>query len=143
MAKLNDLLVCAGDIGTAYLNARTNEKLFIIAGPEFGPDLAGKRLIIDKALYGLKSSGARFHKLTTTVFRKMGFIASKADPDLLIKRCDDGHYEYIAWYVDDVIAFSKDPMAIMKTLEGTFTLKGVGKPRYYLGGDVMELDAQW
>ena len=42
VAKLNGLQVCAGDIGNAHLNAKTNEKLFIIAGSEFGPELAGK-----------------------------------------------------------------------------------------------------
>ena len=47
MAKLNGLPVCARNIGNAYLNAMMNEKLYIIAGPEFGPGLAGKRLIID------------------------------------------------------------------------------------------------
>ena len=31
----------------------------------------------------------------------------------------------------------------MKELEQTFVMKGVGAPRYYLGGDVMELDEQW
>ena len=143
MAKLNGLQVCAGDIGNAFLNAQTNEKLYIIAGPEFGPEYAGKRLIIDKALYGLKTSSARFHELTTTHFAKLGFKPCKADPDLLIKHHPDGHYEYIARFVDDVIAFAKDPLAIMKILEQTYVMKGVGAPRYYLGGDVMELDEQW
>ena len=143
MAKINGLQVCAGDIGNAFLNAYTNEKLYIVAGPEFGPELAGKKLIIDRSLYGLQSSGARFHELTTKHFSKMGFHPTKADLDLLIKKCDDGHYEYIARFVDDVMAFSKDPLAIMKTLGETFTMKGVGAPRYYLGGDVMELDSQW
>ena len=143
MAKLNGLQVCAGDIGNAYLNAKTNEKVFIIAGPEFGPELAGKRLIVDRALYGLKSSGARFHELTTVFFKKLGFLPSKADSDLLMRKHEDGHYEYIACYVDDVIIFSKDPMAIMKKLQDKFTMKGVGEPRYYLGGDVKKLDEQW
>ena len=58
VARLNGLHVCAGDIGNAYLNSHTNEKVFIIAGPEFGPELAGKKLIIDKSLYVLQSSGA-------------------------------------------------------------------------------------
>ena len=87
MAKLNNLQVCVGDIGNAYLNAKTDEKLFIIAGPEFGPELAGKRLIIDKALYGTRTGAAKFHQLTTTFFRKLGFYPSRADPDLLMKHC--------------------------------------------------------
>ncbi len=53
LAKLNDLQVCTGDVGNAFLYGTTKEKVFIIAGPEFGPDLEGKRLIIDKFLYGL------------------------------------------------------------------------------------------
>ena len=53
------------------------------------------------------------------------------------------HYEYVARYVDDVIAFGKDPMKLMKELKDTYVMKGVGKPRYYLGGDVLELDEQW
>jgi hypothetical protein len=32
------------------------------AGPEFGVDLHGKILIIDKSLYGLKTSAARSHE---------------------------------------------------------------------------------
>ena len=91
VARLNGLHVCAGDIGNAYLNAHTNEKVFIIAGPEFGPELAGKRLIIDKSLYGLQSSGARFHELTTVVLAEMGFKPTKADPDFLMRQHPDGH----------------------------------------------------
>ena len=62
LAKLNGLDVCAGDTGNAYLYGKTKEKVYVIAGPEFGEKLQGKRLLIDKALYGLKSSSARFHE---------------------------------------------------------------------------------
>ena len=31
----------------------------------------------------------------------------------------------------------------MKELEKCYVMKGVGKPQYYLGGDVVELDDQW
>ena len=34
IAELNGLDLCAADIGNAYLEAQTREKLFIIAGPE-------------------------------------------------------------------------------------------------------------
>jgi len=36
LAKLNDLHIWATDIGNAYLEAETQEKFYIIAGPEFG-----------------------------------------------------------------------------------------------------------
>ena len=60
LAELNDLQTWSTDIGNAYLEAETREKVFFITGPEFS-DLAGHTLIIVKALYGLRSSGACWH----------------------------------------------------------------------------------
>ena len=45
-----------GGIGNAYLELYMQEKVYFIASPEFGP-LSGHTLIIEKALYGLQSSG--------------------------------------------------------------------------------------
>ena len=60
LAELNGLEVWGTDIGNAYLEAKTSERVCIYAGPEFGP-LAGHTLLIHKALYGLRSSGAHWH----------------------------------------------------------------------------------
>ena len=54
---LNDLQVLSADVRSAYLNAQCREKVWTTAGPEFGSN-KGKRVIIVRALYGLKSSGA-------------------------------------------------------------------------------------
>ncbi len=56
-------IICAVDVSNAFLYGRTKEKTFMIAGPEFGPDMEGNRLVIDKGLYGLRSSAARFRIL--------------------------------------------------------------------------------
>ncbi len=40
------------------------------------------------------------------------------------------------------MVFAKDPMAIMKEFENVYVLKEVGSPRYYLVGDVLDLDEQ-
>ncbi|KAL7562900.1 hypothetical protein ACA910_000273 [Epithemia clementina (nom. ined.)] len=56
LAKLNELELWGAAIGNAYLEAFTDELLFIVAGPEF-EELAGHILIFLKALYGLRSSG--------------------------------------------------------------------------------------
>ena len=92
---------------------------------------------------GTRTGAAKFHQLTTTFFRNLGFYPSRADQDLLIKHCSDGHHEHIARCVDDVMIFSKKPMEIMKKLQDAFTMKGVGEPQHYLGGDVNKLDSQW
>jgi hypothetical protein len=45
-------------VQNAYVNARTSEKVYTTAGPEFGSD-EGRPAIIVRALYGLNISGAR------------------------------------------------------------------------------------
>ena len=93
-------------------------------------------LIICKGLYGLRSSAARFHEHLAQAVRKLGFRPSKMDPDLYIREVKGSHYEMIAVYVDDLLVFSKNSMAIIDELKKTYTLKGVGEPVYYLGGNV-------
>ena len=56
---LNDLDVKACDIQNAYLTTLNREKMYTITGDEFGPE-AREIMIITRALYGLKSSGAEF-----------------------------------------------------------------------------------
>ena len=79
--ELNGLKIMVGDIGNAYLESFTNEKVVFTAGPEF-KELEGHNLVIVKALYGLMSSDARFHEVLGITLRKEGFVPSKVDPDL-------------------------------------------------------------
>ena len=58
LAELNGLDLWATDIGNAYLEVRTKEKVYIIAGGNFG-DKEGHIMIIHKVLYGLRSSELR------------------------------------------------------------------------------------
>ena len=71
LAKLNNLEVWGADIGNAYLEAKTKEKLYIVAGPEF-EELEGHILVIYKALYGLKSSGLRWSQKIHDIMLDMG-----------------------------------------------------------------------
>jgi Reverse transcriptase (RNA-dependent DNA polymerase) len=60
ITQLNGLVVWSTNVGNAYLETSyTKEKVYIIAGPEFAPFglEGGHILLIDRALYGLKSSG--------------------------------------------------------------------------------------
>ena len=74
LVALNDLDVCAADIGNAYLNANCAERIYTVAGKEFGKVLQGGVLIVSKALYGLKSSGAAWRKHLATSIKGLGFI---------------------------------------------------------------------
>ena len=59
IAALNSLTIKAADIQNAFLTAPNLEKVYLRAGPEFGPD-EGKIYIVCSALYGLKSASAAF-----------------------------------------------------------------------------------
>ena len=76
LGKLNNLDIWGADIGNAYLEAFTDEKLYIVAGPVF-QELEGYILIILKALYGLKSSGKRWAEVIHGILRDMKFLPSK------------------------------------------------------------------
>ena len=77
--KLNNLELWGADIGSACLEAVTEEKLYIVAGPEF-EDWEGYILTFSKALYGLKSSGKRWAEALYDILKDMDFISSHADP---------------------------------------------------------------
>eukprot|EP00978_Attheya_sp_CCMP212_P025880 scaffold84091_cov31-Attheya_sp.AAC.1 len=57
IAALNDLSVLVADVGNAYLNAPFRENIWFTAGKEFG-SRAGTKIVLIRALYGLKTSGA-------------------------------------------------------------------------------------
>ena len=135
LAELNGLDTWATDIGNAYLESKTNEKVCITAGPEFG-ELEGHTLLVHKALYGLRTSGARWHDKLADCLRDMGFTPSRAEADIWMREVNN-KYEYIASYVDDLAIASENPQAIIKLLteKHKFKLKGTGSIAYHLGMD--------
>ena len=140
LSELNELQLCAADIGNAYLESRTREKLAVIAGPEF-EELQGHTLVVFKALYGTRTGGNRFAEKLADDLLDMGFFQSQVDPAIWMRDCGD-HYEYLCTWVDDLIFASKNPMWLMEKLEKDYgyTLKGVGSPEYYLGADIKRVD---
>ena len=84
IAALHELDIWAADIGNAYLNAPCREKIWTVAGTEFGED-KGCILIVVRALYGLKTSGASWRAMFSQTLKDMGFESTKADPDVYIR----------------------------------------------------------
>ena len=84
LTKLNQLELWGADVGNAYLEAFTKEKVCFIAGDGFGV-LKGHTLVIIKALYGLKSSGLQWLERFADTLQEMGFKISKADPDVKMR----------------------------------------------------------
>jgi hypothetical protein len=129
LAEFNKLELWATDIGNAYLESYTKAKVAFIAGPEFG-EHEGHTFIIVKALYGLRSSGARCHNRLYDALLGLGFQPSLADADIWMREQDD-RYEYIACYVDDLMIVSWK----LEAAPNSFKLKGTGPVTFYLGNN--------
>jgi len=141
IAALNDLQVFATDVGNAYLNAPCREKIWTRAGKEFGSD-EGSIMIIVRALYGLKTSGAAWHATFAQQLSDMGYASSKADPDVWLRPAvkNDGHhyYEMLLIYMDDILCVSHRPHDTMQQIQQLYRLKDevVGPPKRYLGANI-------
>jgi hypothetical protein len=147
IAGLNGLKVMACDVQNAYLTADCREKIWTVAGPEFGSE-AGTIFLVKKALYGLKSAGAGFRSLLADTLIDTGYKPTKADPDVWIRPAtkSDGfeYYEMVLCYVDDILSISDDPKSTLLALTSTFKLKDdkIEPPEMYLGAQlgIMQVD---
>ena len=144
IAALNDLNVKACDIQNAYLTAPCREKICITAGPEFGSE-AGKTMIVVRALYGLKSSGAAFRAFLADKLYDIGFKPSLADPDVWMRPAmkSNGfrYWELILCYVDDLLCIHEDPTIALNQIQEDFKFKDgkIEEPDTYLGGDLSKI----
>eukprot|EP00957_Ditylum_brightwellii_P015114 1139773-Ditylum_brightwellii.AAC.1 len=121
-----------GDIGNAYVNAYTAEKVYTVARPEFGEALIRKIFMIRKALYRLATSCACFHYHLSDTLRAMDFLPTRFNRDVWIRLSKSGHtYEYICMHVDDFCIFSIAPDVVMKQIQVVYKVKSVGPPEYY------------
>jgi len=137
VATLNNLDHDMIDLENAYLHAVTKELAYTIVPSDFG-HLDGKILIFHKALYGMRTSGACFHEALSVVLLSMGFMPSKADPDLWFRE-HNGVYEYIARCVDDLMIFARNTNDIVTVLKEMFSIH-VGSNSIFLGGDISFYD---
>jgi hypothetical protein len=119
IVALNGMNILAADIGNAYLNTETKEKVYAIAGPEFA-SRERQTVIIKQALYGLKSSGATWCAQLAEALNMLGFNSSLADPDVwmqpAVKATGELYYEYVLVYVDDILRISANPQETMNLL---------------------------
>ena len=138
IAALNDLAVLSADIQNAYLHAKCREKIWTRAGPEFGSD-QGCIMIIVRALYGLKTSGAAFRSLLADRLYEIGYKPTRGDPDVWIRPAvkSDGfeYYEMVLVYVDDIFAISHLPTKTLEQIQEEFKFKNdeIAPPDMYLG----------
>jgi hypothetical protein len=116
-----------------------------VLGPEFGDD-AGKRALIVRSLYGLKSAGAAFRNHLAECMKHLGWHLCRADRYLWMKaetRPDDGvsYWAYILIYVDDILCVHHDPGSPLAKLDEYFKMKegSIQFPTFYLGAKLKNI----
>jgi hypothetical protein len=146
IAALNDLNIKMCDIGNAYLNAETRERVWFYAGHEWG-SREGQKVIIVRALYGLKSSGAEWKKLLADYIQNtLGFSPCYgADDNVYLRSEKDKHgneyYAYIVCFVDDILCLHKNPDIYLNQLGRDFRFKSPPEvPTMYLGADISKYE---
>lgn len=114
------------ELGNAYLTVQCYERIWTIAGTEFD-EMRSSELIIENALYGLKSSGAAWRAMLRKTILEMEFCGTTADHDvyrrMATKPNEEVCYEIICVYVDDLIVASLRAKEIMDNFAASYRLK--------------------
>ena len=136
---LNYLRVKVAEIRNAYITAPVTDNIWTVLGQEFGED-AGRKAIVVRALYGLKSSGSVFRNHLAYCIHHLGLFPCPADLDLWMKpmvRPEDvfDYYAYVLIYAGDVMVIHHDVESVIWRIDKYFKLNpsSIGDPDIYLG----------
>ena len=118
IAHKANLEILCGNIGNAYVNAYTHEKVYAINGDEFVKAMKGSVVIIVRALYGLRTSSERWHAHLADTLRGFNFKPTRYKNDIWIRQSKDGNsYDYICIHVENSMAVGKRVQRIMDEIE--------------------------
>ena len=141
IAKANNYQVLTGDIKNAYLYADCNINICTQIGPEF--ELAGFKELktgsmakVEKALYGLPSSGQNWHSHLAGTLQTLGFTPARYNQDVFThqNKADSG-YDYIGCHTDDLLILADNAQKILDSLMKIYVVSNPGPPVYHLGCD--------
>ena len=86
IVSLNNLDICACEIGNYYLNTNYRENLYMVAGTEFVPLYRDIVMVIDRDLYGLKSIRVAWREKIMETLNSMGYCYTESDPYVWFKQ---------------------------------------------------------
>ena len=132
-----------GDVLNTYITDPVKEKIWTYLGPDHGND-EGKKAIIVRDLYGLKSSRAAFRAHLCECMAALGYRPCLADPDLWLKAQNQDGIDYhfhILCYVDDIMVIHHDARPILDRIDNLMKLKenSFGNPCIYLGANLKKV----
>ena len=127
------------DICTAFLYGKIDKEIFmdIPKGHErFGDNVILK---LNKSIYGLKRSPKIWNSLFDDFVTSLGFVKSRADYCLYIRKERSNKVTWLIVYVDDICIASSSPAEmnnVIKELSTRFNVKIFGFPYKFVGYNV-------
>ena len=115
----------SGDVGNAFPNTYTKEKIYSRAGIEFG-ERHGCVIEVIKVLYGLSTSARQWQLMLGDFIRKLGFRPTRAYHNVWYKiEQEKQTIAYISTYVDDFMIIGQDPSKYMDKFKTKFVIRNV------------------
>jgi hypothetical protein len=127
ISTLNDLDILASNVQNAYITAPNSEQIWTICGIEFGIHKGRKALIV-RALYSLKSTGAALRNHLASCMHIVGYKPCLADADVWLRPSiqesdDHEYYEYVLIYVNVILCVSYKPREAIDRIDKCLSMK--------------------
>ncbi|GJY03740.1 putative RNA-directed DNA polymerase [Tanacetum coccineum] len=129
------------DINNAFLYGDLEEEVYMNLPEGFCDKNEKKVCKLVKSLYGLKQAPRKWNEKLSSILFENGFVQSANDFSLFIKH-DQGVILILLVYVDDIIVTGNNIDEINKFkqfLSSKFLIKDLGKLKYFLGIEVVDI----
>lgn len=141
VAAARNMFVHQLDVSTAFLNGVLKEELWMEQPPGYEGDktLACKLI---KSIYGLKQAPRCWYEKLSGELGKLGFVPSKADSALFVKKDDTGIVLALV-HVDDTVVASEDANlveSVKHAIGSCFKIRDLGEARMFLGMEITRKD---
>jgi hypothetical protein len=137
IAASEDMEIHQADVDTAFLIPPIEEEVYMRQPPGYASTPQVCKL--NKCIYGLKQSNRQWNKTINGFLSRHGFVASRADPCIYIRKAEHGGRAYIGLYVDDLVLVTEDMEAMNKLkrdLKSEYSIKDLGEINYLLGFEI-------
>ncbi|MGL4341969.1 MAG: reverse transcriptase domain-containing protein, partial [Lactococcus lactis] len=140
------------DIETAFLYGNLDEEIYMEFPDGYEEFLKTERgekyssdeycVLLFMALYGLVQAARQWYKKITSIFAKLHFFPSTADPCLFVRRIHGQPPAFIILYVDDgaIIGSKSLIKEVMTALSNELKVKSLGPLKHFVGCHLIRSD---
>ncbi|KAK9931774.1 hypothetical protein M0R45_019038 [Rubus argutus] len=131
------------DVKSTFLQGELAEDIYVEQPKGYVQKGAADKVYkLKKALYGLKQAPRAWFSRIEAYFLREGFERCHSDQTLFIKTNNGGNILIVSLYVDDLI-YTGDNMVMIeefkKSMMREFEMSNLGKMKYFLGIEVLQL----